>query len=82
MDASSLIDSFLDAIADLEGGDRHKAALIVMCYCVSVLGLAVKPERAELAATILSTCVRDVLLASIVEQPEQKTNIVPFTRRS
>lgn len=82
MDASRLIDSFLDAIADLEGRDRHEAALIVVCHCSSVIGRAVKQEHSESAATILSTCVRDVLLASIVEQPEQKTNIVKFTRRS
>mgnify|MGYP000906793610 FL=1 len=82
MDASRLIDSFLDAIADLEGLDRHEAALIVVCHCSSVIGRAVKTERAESAATIITNCVLDVLLASIVEQPEQKTNIVPFTRRS
>lgn len=82
MDAISLIDSFIEAVACLEDTDASAVALIVLCHCAGVLCRAVKPEHYKSAATILSNCVRDVLLASIVEQPEQKTNIVPFTRRS
>lgn len=82
MNANRLIDFFLDSIANLEGRDCAESALIVICHCAGVIGRDIKPECAELAATVLTNCVRDVLLANIVEQPEQKTNIVPFTRRS
>jgi len=82
MDTNVLIDNFVETVAYLEDADANEAALIVICRCAERIGITFGLEHAESVATILSTCVRDVLLASIVEQPEQKTNIVPFTRRS